>query len=154
MTLEELEARIKLLEDTEAISKMTSKFAYFIDAQNWQAAADLFIEDAEFDTGLGIYQGKNDITRFLREVLPSSFSFTVHMIHNPVIEVEGVNASGEWYLEVPVTQVPSNRALWAAAKYEATYIKIDREWKFKTLASRIYYITPFDEGWAQTKMAS
>ena len=149
---EELEARIRRLEDIEAIKKLKATFAYLIDTGDWQGAANLFTEDAILDSGaLGHCEGKAEIAKFLRDNLPQIFSFTVHMYHNPVIEVKGGKATGEWYYKVPATHASTNRALWVVGKYEDEYVKVGGEWKFKTWVSKTCFATPYDEGWVKTK---
>lgn len=76
----------------------------------------------------------------------------MHMCHNPVIEVNGDKAKGEWYFDGPITHAPTNRALWMAGKYEDEYVKVQGEWKFNKLICKIYYRTPYDEGWVKTRM--
>lgn len=152
MTLEELEARIKILEDIEAIKKLTSTFSYFTDAGNWQAAVNLFTEDAVLKSAMGQYKGKAEITKVFRDDTPQAYSFMMHMCHNPVIKVNGEKANGEWYAELPATHAPTNRALWIAVKWEFEYVKVGGEWKIERLVSKPYYFTPYDEGWVKTKM--
>jgi len=152
MTLEELEARIKILEDIEAIKKLTSTFSYFTDAENWQAAVNLFTEDAVIESAGGKHKGTAEITKAFRDDTPKAYSFMMHMCHNPLIEVKGEKASGEWNVELPATHAPTNRALWIAVKWEFEYVKVGGEWKIKKLISKPYYFTPYDEGWVKTKM--
>lgn len=153
MALDKLEARIRVLEDIEAIKKLKATYAYLVDTRNWQEFMALFTDDAVSDFGpLGCYEGKAEITRFTRDIILKSYSFMTHMFHNPIIEVKGEKATGEWYFEVPATHTEKNRALWLAGKYEEEYVKVDGEWKFKKVVGRIYYITPYDEGWVKTKM--
>lgn len=152
MNLEELEARVRALEDIEAIKKITAAFAYNIDSGDWQGVVDLFTEDGVCVSGNDRYKARAGLTRFFKEDLPAAFGFTVHMLHNPIIELKGEEASGVWYSEVPVTHNETNRAWWIASKYKATYQKVAGEWKFKTFASSAYYMTPFDEGWVKTRM--
>jgi len=152
-TIEELETRIRLLEDIEAIKKLKATYLYLQDARDWQGMANLFADDGLADFGsLGRIEGKAQIAEFYRDVLPRSFSFMAHMGHNPIIEVEGDRATGKWYFELPATHAPTNRAVWIAGGYEDEYVKVNGGWKLKTCVGIPYYITPYDEGWVKTKM--
>lgn len=151
MTLEELEARVRRLEDTEAIEKLTAKFTYLIDDRDWQSLLELFTEDCNYDAGIAQYVGREGLIKFFRDDLPTGFSFSAHMLHNIFIDVNGDKAIGRWYVEIPATRAQENRALWVLTKYENEYVKVGGEWKFKNFVSNIVYITPFDEGWAKTK---
>jgi len=152
MTLDELEERFKVFEDIEAIKKLKASYAYFIDTKNPEKAGAMFTDDAVADCGpYGRHEGRIEITKFFK-AFPESYSFYMHMLHNPIIEVKGHEATGQWYFEVPSTNVRENRAIWQSGKYEEEYVKVEGEWKIKKMVVRIYYITPYDEGWAKTKM--
>jgi len=154
MAAQDLEARIKVLEDIEAIRKLKAKYCFFIDAWNTEELMKLFTEDAKIlMVSFGDRIGKAAIARFFKEVFPKQQPFTMHMgTHNPLIEVKGEKATGEWYFEVPATYGPTNRAIWIAGKYEDEYVKEGGEWKIKTVAIKFKYVTPYDEGWVKTKM--
>ncbi len=153
MSFEELQSRIGILEDIEAIRKLKANYSYLTDTRDMQEFANLFVDDAVMDFGtLGRYEGKAEVIRFVRDIILETYSFLMHMNHNPIIEVKGEKATGEWYFEVPVTHAPTNRAVWINGKYEEEYVKVGGEWKFKTVVGKIYYNTPYDEGWVKTKM--
>jgi hypothetical protein len=164
MTQGNLEARIKRLEDIEDIKKLRAAFCYAMDSGDWEGVTSLFTEDGIADMGTyGRCSGRAKIAEFAREILPSSLSFMVHMCHNPIIEVEGDEASGLWYFDLPATYTPvreavgvigppTSRAMWIAGRFEDEYVRVDGEWKFKTFVAKIYYETPFDEGWVRTKI--
>jgi hypothetical protein len=122
MGLEELEARIKVLEDIEAIKKLKAAYCRLCDAgldeeRNLRELLSHFDENARVDFGLGeasIFEGQAGLETFLGKVVPGAVSFCMHMVHNPVIEVDGDTATGEWYYEAPTTDAASNRAQWMA----------------------------------------
>ncbi len=74
------------------------------------------------------------------------------MVMNPIIEVSGDTARGTWYLFNPCTFAEENRAVWNAARYDEEYARVDEEWKFKSLKLTRFFRTPFDEGWAKSKV--
>lgn len=153
MTLEELEVRVKLLEDIEAIKKLQAAFCYAVDSFDWQRVVNLFTDDAVAEYGtFGHYEGKEQITQFYRDMLPKSMSFLEHMCHNFTIEVKGEKATGEFYFETPATQISPKRAFWIAGKYEGNYVNVNGEWKIKKLTSATYYNTPYENGWVKTRM--
>jgi hypothetical protein len=153
MSQEGLEARITVLEDIEAIKKLKYQYAHLVDTRNWQDFAMLATEDAIWDFGdLGVYKGREEIIHFTRDIILKTYSFMMHMFHNPIIEVRGNEASGQWYFEVPATDATKNRAVWISGKYEEEYLKVNGTWKFRKVVGKIYFITPYDEGWVKTKM--
>lgn len=151
MTLEELESRVRVLEDIEAIKKMKARYSYFADAFNWEAFVDLFTDNGVVDFGsLGSYEGKVELLNFFKTSMP--FNYFTHMFHNPIIEVKGEKATGEWYFEVPATHAGKNRAVWIVGKFEEKYVKVGVEWKINNCKAKIYFCTPYDEGWVKTPM--
>jgi len=151
VTLKELEARIRVLEDIEAIKKLRARYCFYADDFKQDEWVSLFAEDAKVDFGLmGTYEGKEGITAFFRDVVAVSGSFYLHMCHNPFIEVDGDRARGRWYFEVPATLRGTEQALWLGGKYEEEYVKVRGEWKFKFLRAVFDYMTPYEAGWAKT----
>src|SRR4051794_29855874 len=61
-----LSSEAQRLEDINAVKKLQRAFGYYIDRGYWQEAADLFAENATFETGVdGVYVGKAHIRELL-----------------------------------------------------------------------------------------
>jgi len=158
---ENLENRISVLEDIEAIKQLKSMYCYLADAgiagdeKKMDDLVARFTEDAWVDfSEFGVHKGKKAIEVFYKEVVTQTLSYSAHMVANPVIEVDGNNASGNWYVFVPCTLRSTGKAAWLQAKYEEVYRKIDGKWYWKSMIARFDYISPFEEGWAKTRMVS
>ena len=152
MSLEDLERRIKVLEGIEDIKKLKRRYCALCD-DNYQAdaLADLFTEDAVWDGGIrGRNDGREEIRSFFQRA-PERLPFAMHMVMNPIIEVNGDTGTGTWYLFQPCTFAEGNRAVWGAARYDEEYVRVGGEWKFQNLKLTSHFWTPFDEGWVQTK---
>jgi hypothetical protein len=137
MNLEELARRIAVLEDVEAIKKLKARYCAYCD-QNYNAdgLASLFTDDAL----RRFFQGSS-------QRLP----FAIHHVMNPIIDVQGDSATGQWYLFQPCTRADSNQAVWLAARYEETYVRVDGEWKFQRIHVIPAFYTPFDQGWVKQR---
>lgn len=159
MTLEALEARIKVLEDIEEIRKLKATYCYLCDAglddkRNRDELVSHFSESAKVDFGLGPasqFEGKEGLKTFFGQVVPGTLSFCMHMVHNPIIEVSGDTATGRWYYEAPTTDASTDRAQWLAGTYEEEYVRENGEWKFAFIRTKWKYISPYDEGWAKNR---
>ena len=157
MTLEELEARVRRLEDIEEIRKLKATYCFLCDAglddrRNRDELISHFTAEARVDFGLGPaskFQGREGLEVFFGEVVPGAVSFCMHMVHNAIIEVEGDRATGRWYYEAPTTDAASGRAQWMAGTYVEEYAREDGEWKFVSIDTQWKYISPYDEGWAK-----
>ena len=157
MSMEDLLARVRVLEDIEAIRKLKATYCYLCDSglDNPEVRAELkshFTADATVDFGLGpasMYSGTDGLEVFCGTVVPAAVSFCMHMVHNPIIEVHGDRATGRWYYEAPTTDAASDRAQWMAGTYEEEYVRVDGRWKFASIKTKWKYISPYDQGWAK-----
>ena len=157
---QDLLRRIEIMEDMEAIKKLKSMYCYLADAGIAGDGAKMdelvsnFTEDAWVDfSEFGVHEGKKAIEAFYKEVVVQTLSYSAHMVSNPVIEVDGNQARGDWYVFVPCTLRATDTPAWLQAKYEEEYRKIDGRWYWKSMTARFDYISPFDEGWVKTRMA-
>jgi hypothetical protein len=53
---------------------------------------------------------------------------------------------------VPFTLRPRNEAGWLQGKYEEEYVKRNGQWKWKSITTKFDFITPYDQGWVQTRI--
>ncbi len=99
MNLEELKNRLETLEVVEAIKKLKARYCQCADERDAAGFANLFTEDGVFEGGtFGRGQGRAGIVTFLRGVQQQSLPFALHYVMNPIIEVQGDTATGQWYL--------------------------------------------------------
>ncbi|MGH7985370.1 MAG: nuclear transport factor 2 family protein [Candidatus Binataceae bacterium] len=152
-----LEERVRVLEDIESIKRLKARYcAACDDNYNAEAIAALFTEDAIWDgAGLGKAEGGEKIRQFFRGA-PRIFPFAIHHVMNPIIEVEGDSARGQWYLLQPATRMRQSegkaaekQAVWLAASYDEQYVRTADGWKFKHLKVTARFLTPYEEGWAK-----
>jgi ketosteroid isomerase-like protein len=150
--MSDLEARVKRLEEIESIKKLKYKYCYSVDAYDVDQIMTVFAEDAQADYGpLGQYKSKSEIRRFFSEIVPNVLPFFVHMVHNGDINVNGDNAEGRWYFEVPANHGELNKAIWIQGRYDEKYKKVNGEWKIAVMDCTFFYITPYDKGWMEDK---
>jgi ketosteroid isomerase-like protein len=161
MSLESLEKRIRVLEDIEEIRKLKARYAAACDINaepgsvySAREIASLFTEDAVFDPGVmgKVVRGRKAI----QEVFTGSthwMSFAVHLVNNPIIDVDGDRAKGTWYLFQAATFIKGDRAVWGSGRYDEEYARVDGQWKISSWKLTSFFWTPFDEGWARTQFA-
>ena len=152
MSLEDIERRLKVMEDMEEIKRLKARYCTYCD-DNYDAdkLASLFVEDAVWDGGIrGRAEGREGIREFFVRA-SSRLPFAVHMVMNPIIEVSGDTATGIWYLFQPCTYADSDRAVWGSARYDEEYVRVNGVWMFKHLKLTSHFWTPFEEGWARAQ---
>ena len=133
MAERDLETRIRVLEDIEAIKNLRSKYWRYIREGLWDAFLDCFTDDAAVDLGVGRQlQGKKSLTKFYKEIFPTLRSAIIPQGHNPEIDVlSETKATGKWLIDNPQIEIPSNVAVRLGSTYDEEYVKESDGWKIK-----------------------
>ncbi|MBT4518657.1 MAG: nuclear transport factor 2 family protein [Halieaceae bacterium] len=154
MDTDDLAATIQELKDINDLKQLKSRYCHLVDSGNWDELASLWTEDAECDYSFfGTFKGRDEIVNgFFRDQVGSVSSFNAHMLHNPLIEVDGDSASATWYVTAHTILQPFNKAMMMMGVYHDQYERIEGGWKISSLKVDFKYFTPFDEGWAKTPM--
>ena len=152
--LEDLERRIRVLEDIEAIKSMKRNAFLLVDTGKVDDAIDSYAETAVAEFGpMGSYQGKESIKAFL-STLFSTVRFMVHQLHDPRIEITSEStAKGTWRLQVMLHMAIDDKAYWVSAYVEDEYVKENGEWKTSRTKDNFEFITEYEQGWAKQRMA-
>ncbi len=150
MPSEDMERRLQRLEDMEAIKKLKAQYcAHCDDNYNAEGIASLFTEDGVWDgEPRGVNHGREAIRQFFSRG-HQRVPFAVHMVMNPMIEVEAEKAHGTWYLFQAVTE--GGQAKWVSGRYEEDYVKVKGRWLIKKLWVRFNFWTPYEQGWVKQK---
>ena len=140
-----VDERLTRLEHREAIKELRAAYCYRIDERDWDGFADLFVEDAAVDFGpIGTFE---DVRHFAEDVVGREHPFLSHMIHNPIIEIDGETATGRWYFEVPCT-FRDGSAGWIQGVYHDEYEFDGDEWLFSAIVADFNYFAEYESGWA------
>jgi hypothetical protein len=134
-----LEQRITRLEDIEAIKQLKARYCEICDDNhNPDLIATLFADDGVWDSGEpGLVARGHDAIRELFRGVQRVVEFSQHMVMNPVIEVDGDRARGQWYNIAPFNFYDRDEpATWVAARYDEEYVKVNGVWKFQELHVR------------------
>ena len=154
MTMQDLERRIRVLEDIEEIKVLKRRYCAACD-DNFDAdgIASVFTEDSVWDGGArGKMEGRDEIRSFFQKT-SQWMPFAVHMVLNPIIEVNGDTAKGTWYLFQACTLADGDRAIWGSARYDEDYVRVNGHWLIQHLRVTSNFWTPFDEGWVKNQDA-
>ena len=134
MSIEDLEKRIKALEDTEEIKKLHQHYMNLMDNLKYEEVLDLFTEDASVEVrNLGIKKGRKELREIYIDVLAKnrgSERFDGHMAVQPDITVSGDTARGTWLIYMLFSK-PTIQ--WVQGKNECEYIKLNGEWRISKL---------------------
>ncbi len=146
MTLEELEKRVRALEDLEEIKKLHRDYIFLLTNKQYEEMIDYFSENATAQIRTPeVYNGKNEIAKFFREVLPARGAPKGgQILVQPVITVEGNTAKGYWtmyrfFYDLSESSGPTVK--FTQGRYDCEYIREGGKWKF----SSVKYVVPWPE---------
>jgi ketosteroid isomerase-like protein len=150
----DLAGKIQWLIDIEEIKQLKARYAAACD-NNYEpdTIAGLFTEDAIWDGGMmGFAKTRSGIREFFSNA-SSLVGFAVHGLSNPIINVDGDTATGQWYLHQPMTMKGSNSAYWFCARYEDQYVRTSDGWKFQHVKITERAFSPYEDGFGKVLMA-
>jgi hypothetical protein len=147
----DLEAMVRDLNATHEIMNLEADYCYAADSYDGDLFAGIFVEDGVLDTPKGKAVGREELKVLCRDHFPRGFSFSMHFMHNPRIEVNGDTATGKFYWEASLTHPDPNTATRAAGTYDSQYVKTDEGWKIKKKFVNFFYDTPYDKGWVKER---
>ena len=122
----------------EDIKQLKARYAAYCDHQyDPDGIASLFVEEGVWDGGdaFGRHEGRAAIRSFFSQV-SKQIVFAAHLVLNPIIEVDGDRATGNWRLIMPCTvknEDGAPEARWLLSAYDETYVKQGGRWLFQSL---------------------
>jgi uncharacterized protein (TIGR02246 family) len=127
---EELTARLRRLEDLEAIRQLFVDYGYHLDHGNLEAYGELFDEDAELLLGpVGKAKGRPAITEAMAETMRHA-GRSYHLITSPRIELDGDRATTEVMWTVVVRGEDGKAAVPMIGHHEDVVVRRGDRWVF------------------------
>jgi hypothetical protein len=152
-TVGDLQRRIVLLQDTDAIENLVSVYGYYLDKQQWDHFTDLFSDDATMEISeRGVYVGKASIRKALELFGPQNIQpdhVHNHMQFQPVIHIDADGKTARVRNRAFSQLGTFGRAgVWMGGVYENVYVKQDGVWKIQKDHVYTTYFADYDKGWA------
>ena len=174
MTTADFDARLTRLKDMEEIKQLKARYcaycddgydlgikqlkahycAYCDDGYDPDGIAALFTEDGIWDGGrtFGKREGRDAIHRHF-EAASQRISIARHQVMNPIIPIDGDEATADWLLFQPCTitgeEGEHDQALWLAATYHDQYRRVEGTWMISAMVIDVAFFTHFYTGWAK-----
>ena len=121
-------------EDTHAIQRLKHEYCYAIDDGRYEDWASLFTEDGRFVRANGdTFVGRDELREFAEGGFHRAFECPAHIVTNPVIDVDGDEATGRWYL-LCLHRTDADEPGWVQARYDDEYRRVGDEWKIAEAA--------------------
>lgn len=152
--LDELEARIRKIEDFQEISNLQAQYSYLIDSFQMEDLVDLFADDFVWEGGYESMSGvstKPELLQRLKGAQEGAIMFR-HQNSTPHIEVEGDKARGTWYVFGMITAVTPDgeEARWVQGKLNNEFVRVNGKWKFSRKSTKFNFLTKYEDGWVKT----
>lgn len=159
----ELEHRLGVVEDTEAIRRLQYQYGYYLDKCYYDHVVDLFAEEGARVIFLhGVFEGKEGVSRLYAGRFKKRFGDGPkygHLLDHPqlqgVVHVAGdrqtATARFRSFMQAGTHESqPGTRQWWEGGIYENTYVRENGMWKIQVLNFRQVFQAQFDTGWART----
>lgn len=147
--------RLRRLEDLEAIRRLKHTYQEGVDSSwNTDRLLDIvrfvegvftddviFIAPIDDDGTMTRVEGAHAMVEFLT-AHHSRSAFSIHIVANDLIEIDGDDATGQWSVLVP-GKGPEGSS-WYAARYVETYRRTELGWRIATSEQYVALMTPTD----------
>jgi SnoaL-like domain len=156
-----LETQTAQLEATSAVKRLQRAFGYYLDKALWDAAAELFSDDATIEMGLdGVYRGKERVRQYLQALAGGRRGLAPGELHEwfqlqPVVTVapDARTAQGRWRTFMLAGEF-GRQALWGEGPYECHYLRDGGVWRIARLHWYQTFIVPYAGGWPTNRDAT
>jgi hypothetical protein len=163
--LEQLSARIQVLEDEAAIRRLMADMMDKADDRTnprWgERMASFYTEDGQWTSGKGF--ADVGMSERGRAALVKKFTAgtriaeSSHLLGTESIEVRGDTGHGTWLCFEPVTlntATGEQEAVWIMGRYICEFQRVDGSWKVRTVQYEGIFCTPYEKGWTKERFTS
>ncbi|OGO43213.1 MAG: hypothetical protein A2Z05_04175 [Chloroflexi bacterium RBG_16_60_22] len=145
MNPEEMENRLRILEDIEAIKQLQVRYVNYLTTIAWDDLVDCFTADAVVDLSVGKVRGKAAIEDlFKKKIAVTHVGLEGNFVVHPIISVKGNKATGSWLLYThfslphkiqrdPSPTADEDAPDWMQGFYEMEYARENGGWKISRL---------------------
>ena len=140
--LEEMQKRLMVLEDIEAIKRLQTEYANMLQSGNYDNVGDLFTEDALFEA-IGSVKGRDEIVKVYAENVSKNHKGEEgDILVQPIIDLDGDKAKGKWVIYFFYYHPKTYQTMWFVQSwFDMDYKKVDGEWKISRFGI-IHHIEP------------
>ena len=127
-------ARLQRLEDIDAIWRLCQRYRRHLDERDFAAYSRLFTDDGVWIGNLGSATGPEEIEQLLVRTLelhPDPAVRHLHLVDNPVIEVDGDEGTAETTWVYITRDFSDNPVLSLIGHYNDKLVRTEEGWKFK-----------------------
>jgi len=129
----------------QEISQLKYEYCHHLDYGNVSDFVDLFTGDAYLEVpNSSACHGTDEIQEFIADVSARDVTLMAHMPANPVLDIDGDEATGLWYYLVIITDGDGQTTL-AQGRWKDEYRSVDGDWKIDSLVATRKFTTRLSE---------
>jgi ketosteroid isomerase-like protein len=131
--------------DAEMIRELKHRYCWCFDDADLDGLMALFTEDAICELGpFGTWRGLAEIRAgYERQMRLSGVpGGRLHVVTNPIVEVDGDRATGRWYLTDHDISPGSTAPIRLIAGYADEYRRVDSQWRIARTVVQIRWRAP------------
>jgi len=157
--LEELETRIAVLNDEDAVRNLQNAYGYYVDRKMWDDVVDLFVEDSALEIAdVGVFLGRDGVRRAMERMGPAELShgeLNDHPLFDTMVRVlpGGREAVSRGIELAMLGDADETTAQWGIAVFRNRFVKEDGLWKFKEMRFFPTMRADYFVGWGQGALA-
>jgi hypothetical protein len=152
-SIAQLQHRIQLLQDYDAIENVISMYGYYLDKQQWDLFTDLFAADSTMEISRrGVYYGHKGVRRAVELFGPQHIG--PNHLHNhiqlqPLITI-AEDGRKAWVRSRALSELGTYGGVgaWGDGVYENELVKVNGVWKIHVDHVFTTFFATYDEGWA------
>jgi hypothetical protein len=148
--------RLCTLEDVEEIKKLRARYFEACDGgwdgratHNTEKILSFFTEDCVWDGGrLGIRNGRQELRAYYAESTPSDAPLAFHILTNPIVEVAGDRATGNWHLTIMLTNA-EGKSMLVSSVLDDEYTRTPEGWRISRTRYAVALTGQYEGAWSQ-----
>jgi hypothetical protein len=154
LTLEEMETRLKRLEDIEEIKQLQCHYVNSLINIRWDDLVGCFASDGVANLHMGQAKGKDELNRLFKENIARTHrGLEGVFVAHPIVSVQGDSATGNWILyiqwslprkldPIPDCLTTDDAPDWMQGYYDMEYKRENGVWKIASLLWRCRLVSP------------
>jgi uncharacterized protein (TIGR02246 family) len=128
----DVEGRLRRLEDVIEIQQLFVSYGHCLDRGDFAAYAQLFAEDGEFMMGpVGRAHGREEIEAVMARTFGGGVGSLVHLITNPVINLDGDRATSDVMWTVVARGADGQPVLSMVGRHKDDLVREGGRWLFQ-----------------------
>jgi hypothetical protein len=159
-SLDELEERIKIMNDENLIRNLQAAYGYYVNRRMWEDIKDMFADDGVYEVGgVGIYEGRKGVGRALELMGPEGLTHGVlndRLQFDTVISISpGRREARARGIEMGMLgEADKSEAWWEVSVFYNRFVKEDGLWRIREMRIFPLFRSEYSKGWGKSRITA